>query len=86
MSLRVVSTKLTEEEHAKLLEMCNRQGCTPSALIKQAIMEKIGKESETEVKSEGSGEKSLAELWEECLKENKFDSDAKKTVKYISQV
>jgi len=38
---KVVSTKLTEDEHTKLLEMCNMQGCTPSSLIKQAIMEKI---------------------------------------------
>lgn len=46
MSLRVVSTKLTEEEHSKLLDVCNREGCSPSALIKQAIIEKIEPESE----------------------------------------
>ena len=45
---KVVSTKLTEDEHTKLLEMCNSQGCTPSSLIKQTIMEKIDqKESES---------------------------------------
>ena len=44
---KVVSTKLTEDEHAKLLDMCNTQGCTPSSFIKQAIMEKIDQE-ETE--------------------------------------
>jgi len=38
---KVVSTKLTEDEHAKLLDVCNTQGCTPSSFIKQAIMEKI---------------------------------------------
>ena len=38
---RVVATKLTEEEHTKLLDECTRQGCTPSALIKEAIMAKI---------------------------------------------
>ena len=46
MGLRVVSTKLTEEEHSKLLDACNREGCSPSALIKQAIIEKIEPESE----------------------------------------
>ena len=44
---KVVSTKLTEDEHAKLLDACNTQGCTPSSFIKQAIMEKIDQE-ETE--------------------------------------
>ena len=38
---RVVATKLTEEEHSKLLEVCNREGCTPSSLIKDAIMKRI---------------------------------------------
>jgi len=47
MVYRVVSTKLTEEEHTKLLDICNKQGCTPSALIKDSIMKKI---NETENK------------------------------------
>ena len=38
---RVVATKLTEEEHSKLLDFCNTQGCTPSALLKEAIMERL---------------------------------------------
>jgi len=44
---KVVSTKLTEDEHTKLLDMCSTQGCTPSSLIKQAIMEKIDQKEET---------------------------------------
>ena len=36
-----VATKLTEEEHSKLLDLCNTQGCTPSALLKEAIMERL---------------------------------------------
>ena len=44
---KVVSTKLTEDEHTKLLDMCSTQGCTPSSLIKQAIMEKIDQKKET---------------------------------------
>ena len=38
---RVVATKLTEEEHSKLLDLCNTQGCTPSALLKETIMERL---------------------------------------------
>jgi hypothetical protein len=53
---KVVSTKLTEDEHAKLLDVCNTQGCTPSSLIKQAIMEKIDQKEETEFNNELSDE------------------------------
>lgn len=38
---RVVATKLTDEEHTKLLDVCNKEGCTPSAFIKNALLEKI---------------------------------------------
>lgn len=41
---RVVSTKLTEEEHSKILEICNDTGITVSSMVKQAIMERIKKE------------------------------------------
>ena len=44
---RVVATKLTEEEHSKLLDLCNTQGCTPSALLKEAIMERLKPASDT---------------------------------------
>jgi len=43
---RVVATKLTEEEHSKLLDLCNTQGCTPSALLKEAIMKRIQPDSD----------------------------------------
>jgi len=38
MVYRVVSTKLTEEEHNRLLDVCNRDGCTPSSYIKEAVL------------------------------------------------
>ena len=38
MVYRVISTKLTEEEHNRLLDICNRDGCTPSSYIKQAVL------------------------------------------------
>jgi hypothetical protein len=49
---RTVATKLTEEEHSKLIDFCNDMGCTPSSLIKKVILEKISqkegiKETET---------------------------------------
>lgn len=46
MVYRVVSTKLTEEEHSKLLDECAKQGCTPSSFVKNSIMEKIEPKSE----------------------------------------
>jgi hypothetical protein len=42
MTDRVVSTKLSEEIHTKLLDACNGKGCSPSSFIKDAIMNKIG--------------------------------------------
>ena len=67
MGLRVVSTELSDEEHTKLLEFCNRDGCTPSALIKQAIKEKLETVSKTEKKtkklSEINSVEELAEVW-----------------------
>jgi len=46
MVFRVVSTKLTEEEHSKLLDVCNEKGCTASNFVKDAILEKIGLKKE----------------------------------------
>ena len=41
---RVVSTKLSEEEHSKILEFCNDTGITVSSMVKQAIIERIRNE------------------------------------------
>jgi hypothetical protein len=38
---RVVSTKLTEEEHQKLLDVCNTAGKTPSMIIRESIIKMI---------------------------------------------
>jgi hypothetical protein len=38
---RVVSTKLTEEEHNPLVDERNRSGFSPSHFMKMAIMEKV---------------------------------------------
>jgi hypothetical protein len=44
---RVVSTKLTEEEHSRLLDVCNVIGCTSSTLIRDAILKIINVEQKT---------------------------------------
>jgi len=44
---RVVSTKLTEEEHDRLLDVCNVIGCTSSTLIRDAILKIINVEQKT---------------------------------------
>ena len=44
---RVVSTKLTEEEHSRLLDVCNIIGCTSSVLIRDAILKIINVEQKT---------------------------------------
>jgi len=38
---RVVSTKLTEDEHEKLLDECNKRGCSQTELLREAIQEII---------------------------------------------
>ena len=44
MGLRVISTKLTEEEHSKIVDMCKDSHCNLSTFLKQCIMELIKKE------------------------------------------
>jgi len=46
---RVVATKLTEEEHTQLLDVCNREGCTPSSLIHDAVLKRIEPEPKKDI-------------------------------------
>ena len=48
MVYKVVSTKLSEDEHERLLELCNQEGLTPSALIKESIMIRIDPQKKVE--------------------------------------
>ena len=41
MGSRVVSTKLSIDEHGKFLQICRIQNCTPSSLIKNLILNLI---------------------------------------------
>ncbi len=41
MSSKVVSTKLSIEEHEKFLQICKQNDNTPSALIKKLILDHI---------------------------------------------
>ena len=60
MVYKVVSTKLTEEEHTKFLEFCNKKGISPSAMIKQVILTSMEQEPKnTEELSLSELEKSL---------------------------
>ena len=44
MALRVISTKLSEEQYGKITQVCNNAGCTLSAFLKECVMELVDKE------------------------------------------
>jgi len=44
MALRVISTKLTEEQYSKITQVCNNVGCTLSAFLKECVMGLVNKE------------------------------------------
>jgi len=44
MALRVISTKLTEEQYSKITQVCNNAGCTLSAFLKECVMYLVDKE------------------------------------------
>ena len=70
---RVVATKLTEEEHSKLLDLCNTQGCTPSAFLKEIISEKLNPIQKQEVaqKPKGLSLDEIRNIVREAINENK---------------
>jgi len=68
---RVVSTKLTEEEHNNLLELCNKIGCTPSNIIRKTLLEKIESEIQNE-KIESKHEKTKGVTMDELRKESRI--------------
>jgi len=48
MVLRVISTKLSEEQYSKITQVCNNAGCTLSAFLKESVMDLVSKEGVTE--------------------------------------
>lgn len=62
MVYRVVSTKLTEEEHSKLLEICNQKGNSCSEFIKNAIHKQLDEEKKASENSILSLEKQLEKI------------------------
>jgi len=48
MALRVISTKLSEEQYSKITEVCNNAGCTLSAFLKESVMDLVSKEEVVE--------------------------------------
>lgn len=51
MALRVISTKLSEEQYSKITQICNNAGCTLSAFLKECVMDLVDKEGSTIEKS-----------------------------------
>ena len=51
MALRVVSTKISQEEYGKVTEICNQTGCTLSAFLKECVMDLVNTESQQTSKS-----------------------------------
>lgn len=51
MATRVVSTKLNEEEHRRIMEICSDKGITVSKLLKKTLMERIREEKERKTSS-----------------------------------
>ena len=50
MALRVISTKLSEEQYGKITQVCNNAGCTLSAFLKECVMDLVDKEATKEEK------------------------------------
>ena len=71
---RVVSTKLTEEEHSRFMEICNDNGMTISSMLKRSIIDQIKKENNKRKKE--SSDKSNSE--EEQLSINNIEETEKK--------
>jgi len=46
MASRVVSTKLSEDEHKRIVEICSVKGITVSKLLKKTLLEGIREEKE----------------------------------------
>lgn len=53
MASRVVSTKLNEDEHRRIMEICSTKGITVSKLLKKTLLESIREEKERK-RSSGS--------------------------------
>lgn len=51
MALRVISTKLSEEQYSKITQICNNAGCTLSAFLKECVMDLVDKEGSAIEKS-----------------------------------
>jgi len=61
MVSKVVSTKLSDEEHQRFLDFCNKKGVSSSAAIKESIEELIT-EKEVIIDKESIKEMSIEEL------------------------
>ena len=75
--MKVVSTKLGNEEWDKFVDRCNTSGCTKAEYLRDIILREIGKKSDT---SEEPKKMGLAEflLTISSKKQNEVTIDGKK--------
>ncbi len=57
---RVASTRITEEQHNKLIELSNITGSSPSALINEAVMKMLGEGQAAEEENVSEQENKIA--------------------------
>ena len=87
---RVVSTKISEEEHGKIVEICNDIGITVSTMIKQAIRERVKKEEKERKRLESQmkkvSQKSLqteSDIMQSSVSQNQPRREIKTEEKYL---
>ena len=86
---RVVSTKISEEEHGKIVEICNDIGITVSTMVKQAIRERMKKEEkerkrlESKMKKISQDSHSELDMLNTSVSQTQHNSDSKYEDRYL---
>ena len=87
---RVVSTKISEEEHCRIVEMCNDIGITVSTMVKQAIRERVKKEEKERKRLESQMKKvsqktfqAESDIMESSVSQNQPRRESKHEERYL---
>ena len=87
---RVVSTKISEEEHGRIVEMCNDIGITVSTMVKQAIRERVKKEEKERKRLESQMKKvsqktfqTESDIMESSVSQNQPKREIKHEERYL---
>ena len=87
---RVVSTKISEEEHGRIVEMCNDIGITVSTMLKQAIRERVKKEEKERKRLESQMKKvsqktfqTESDIMESSVSQNQPKREIKHEERYL---